>query len=220
MGQYVKLDVSKRTETGSRAGKALRNQGLIPAVYYFHGEENINLQLDRKSFLRTLHSGQHVFEVDLDGNQTFVMIKELQYHPVTDEIIHVDLLRVRRSEKMSISVPLVLTGTAHGVKEGGVLNQQLTNIEISCLPTDVPENITYDVSELGINESLHVEVIELGENTDLVTSADLVFVSVQPPVTEVEEPEEVEGEDMLLEGEDGAEGGSEETGSEEDSEES
>ena len=220
MGQYVKLEVEKRTETGSRAGKALRKQGMIPAVYYFHGEENINLQLDRKSFLRTLHSGQHVFEVDMDGKQTFVMIKALQYHPVTDDIIHVDLLRVRRSEKMTISVPLVLTGTAHGVKEGGVLNQNLNNIEISCLPTDVPENITYDVSALGVNESLHVDVIELDENMDLVTSPDLVFVSIQPPVVEIEEPEAVEGEEMELEGEEAAEGESEDSEAEEESEES
>lgn len=220
MRQYVKLEVTKRTETGSRAANALRKQGLIPAVYYFHGEENINLQLDKKSFLRTLHSGQHVFEIDLDGKQMFVIIKELQYHPVTDDIIHVDFLRVRRSEKMIISVPLVLTGTAHGVKEGGVLSQPLTHIEISCLPTDVPENVTYDVSDLGVNESLHVKAIELGKNMNLVTSPDLVFVSINPPTVEIEEPEPIDEEELDLEGEEAGEEEGGGTESEEESDES
>ena len=213
MGQYVKLDVALREDSGTRSSKKLRQDGMIPAVYYYHGEENINLQLDRKSFLRTLHSGQHVFEIDLKGKQTFVMIKELQYHPVTDDIIHVDLLRVRRSEKMNISVPLVLTGTAAGVKEGGVLSQALTQLEISCLPTDVPENVTFDVSNLHINESLHVDAIEVGENMEIVTNGDLMFVSIQPPTVEVEAVEEDIEEDETLE--EGEEAPSEEEESEE-----
>lgn len=209
MGQYVKLEITRREETGSRSVKTLRAQGMIPAVYYFHGEKNINLELEKKSFLRTLHSGQHVFEIELSGKQIFVMIKELQYHPVTDEIIHVDLQRVRRSEKMHISVPLMLTGAAKGVKEGGVLSQSLNHLEISCLPTDVPENIVYDVSELGINESLHVSVIKPGENMDIITNPELVFVSIQPPVTEIE-PEVVEEMELeLAEGEEVEEGAGE-----------
>ena len=76
-----------------------------------------------------MHSGQRIFEVEQEGENQYTMIKQLQYHPVTDEIIHVDLMRVRRSEKINISVPLVLVGDAIGVKEGGVLSQSLTQIE-------------------------------------------------------------------------------------------
>jgi len=218
MGQYVKLEVTKRDETGSKAVRALRAKGLIPAIYYFHGEDNVNLELNHKAFMRTLHSGQHIFEMDLDGKQIFVMIKAVQYHPVTDEIIHVDILRVRRSEKMTISVPLVLEGDALGIKEGGVLSQTLNSLEINCLPTDVPENIVFDVTELGINESLHVSDITPGENMDIVTSPELVFVSIQPPSVEVE-PEEIEPE-FDEDGEEIISGDSEEEDGQENDEES
>ena len=81
------------------------------------------------------------------------MIKQIQYHPVSDEIIHVDLMRVRRSEKMTISVPIVLVGESVGVKEGGVLSQSLNQVDISCYPTDVPENIEFNIEDLELEFS-------------------------------------------------------------------
>ena len=89
------------------------------------------------------------------------MIKELQYHPVTDEVIHIDLMRVRRSEKITISVPLVLTGEPLGVKEGGVLSQSMTQIEISCFPTDVPDQIELNIEDLEMHSAKSVADLSL-----------------------------------------------------------
>ena len=134
------------------------------------------------------------------------MIKQLQYHPVTDEIIHIDLMRVRRSEKITISVPLILVGDSIGVKEGGVLSQSLNQIEISCLPTDVPEQIELNIEDLELNSAKSVADLELDlEDVDIVTDPSLNIVSITPPASEEEVVEEVEEEDALDEGGDPAE---------------
>ena len=131
------------------------------------------------------------------------MIKQLQYHPVTDEVIHVDLMRVRRSEKITISVPLVLVGDSIGVKEGGVLSQSLNQIEISCFPTDVPEQIELNIEDLELNSAKSVADLEIDiEDVDIVTDPSLNIVSITPPASEeevVEDVEDVEEGDEPLE---------------------
>ena len=112
---YYKLDISERTETRSKGSKVLRREGLIPGVLYYSGEKNVNITVDKSVLFHAMQSGQRIFEIDQDGESQYTMIKELQYHPVTDAIIHIDLMRVRRSEKMTISVPLVLVGEAIGI---------------------------------------------------------------------------------------------------------
>ena len=158
MADYYQLAVEKRGQTGISATKSLRKNGKIPANYYYKGEANVNLILDSKELFHALNSGNRVFEVEFDGNTQYVMIKEMQYHPVTENVLHVDLMRVRRDVKMTISVPIHLEGEAVGVNEGGVLSQILTSVEVECLPTDVPEFISVDVTELGMNSSLTVEI--------------------------------------------------------------
>ncbi|NOZ03888.1 MAG: 50S ribosomal protein L25 [FCB group bacterium] len=194
MPHYEKLEVMPREFTGSKGAKALRKAGKVPAVYYFHGQENINLAIDRKALLKALHSGHHIYEININGKQQFVMVKELQFHPVTDEIIHADLLRVRRSEKITISVPIEFEGEAAGVKAGGVFMQNLTFLEVNCFPTDVPDNITVDVSELEINHSLTVADIPVPEGLEIITPSELTLVSVQPPKVTVEAEEVTEAE--------------------------
>tara|TARA_Y100000766_G_C18538462_1_gene427115 strand:- start:149 stop:619 length:471 start_codon:yes stop_codon:yes gene_type:complete len=134
------------------------------------------------------------------------MIKQLQYHPVTDEIIHVDLMRVRRSEKITISVPLILVGDSIGVKEGGVLSQSLNQIEISCFPTDVPEQIELSIEDLELNSAKSVADLEIDiEDVDIVTDPSLNIVSITPPAAEEEVVEDVDQDDVLDEGDESAE---------------
>ena len=155
-----------------------------------------------------MQSGQRIFEIDQDGDSQYTMIKEIQYHPVTDEIIHIDLMRVRRSEKMTIAVPLVLIGEAIGVKEGGVLSQSLTQIDISCFPTDVPENIELDIEDLDLNSAKSVADIKLdNEDIEVVSDESLNIVSITPPAAEEEIIEEDELDEEGLEGEEDQEGG-------------
>ena len=216
--QYEQLNLAERAEKGGRSARILRKDGIIPANYYYKGEENINLSVVKLELLKSLRSGHRIFEVNLKGGTQYVMLKEIQYHPVTDDIIHIDLMRIRRDEKMTISVPLVLEGIAEGVKEGGVMMQNLNVIEISCLPADVPEQLAIDVSELDLNASLNVEDLEVSEELEVLTSDELTIVSCQLPKEEVEEEPEEEIE--LEEGEEPEEGADKTDSDEENSEES
>lgn len=195
---YYKLDVSNRTELRSKGAKALRKKGLIPGVLYYAGEENVNISIEKSVLFHAMQSGQRIFEIVQEGDSQYTMIKQLQYHPVTDEVIHVDLMRVRRSEKITISVPLVLVGESIGVKEGGVLSQSLNQIEISCFPTDVPEQIELNIEDLELNSAKNVGDLELNlEDVDIVTDSSMNIVSIMPPASEEEVVTETDGDEEL-----------------------
>ena len=200
---YYKLNVENRPITGKKTAKKLRNKGIIPGVLYFKGEEPIQIAVDKLVMYHALHSGQRIYEIDVAGTTQYVMIKEMQYHPVTDALIHIDFMRVRRSEKINISVPIMLIGESLGVKEGGVLSQSLTQIEIECLPTDVPEQIELDVTDLEMNSSYSVADVKIkDEEITIISEQELNVVSIHPPVAEeepiveeeLEDEEEIEGE--------------------------
>ncbi len=209
---YYKLEIKDRNLTRTKGSKTIRRSGLIPGVLYYAGEANVNISVDKLILYHALQSGQHIFEVEQGGDTQFTMIKELQYHPVTDEVIHIDLMRVRRSEKITISVPLVLIGEPLGVTEGGVLSQSMTQIEISCFPTDVPDQIELNIEDLEMNSAKSVADITIdNEDVEILSAEDLNIVSVHPPAAEEEpEVEEIEGE----EGEEGVEGEEDETSGE------
>ena len=211
---YYKLDILERSETRSKGAKAVRSGGLIPGILYYSGEPNVNIAIEKSVLFQAMQSGQRIFEIKQDGDNQYTMIKEIQYHPVTDEVIHVDLMRVRRSEKMTISVPLVLMGEPIGVKEGGVLSQSLNQIEISCFPTDVPENIELDIEDLELNAARSVADLKIeNEDIEIVSDLTLNIVSITPPAAEEEPIVEDELDEEGLEGEEGIEG--EEDGKEE-----
>ena len=218
---YYKLNIADRTRTRTKGAKTLRREGLIPGILYYAGETNVNISVDKLVLYHALQSGQHIFEIELEGDTQFTMIKELQYHPVTDEVLHIDLMRVRRSEKMTIFVPLVLVGEAVGIKEGGVLSQSMTQIEISCFPTDVPDQIELNIDDLEMNSSKSVaDITQDNEDIEILSAEELNIVSVHPPAAEEEpEVEELEGEE-LEEGEEGEEGAEGETGEASSSEDS
>ena len=204
--EYEQINVGERTHKGKSKIRALRRDGKIPGVYYYHGEENVNLEIDKKNLYHALSTGQHVFEVTMNGETQYVMIKAVQYHPVTDEVMHVDLMRVRRSEKMTFTIPIVLQGDAIGVQEeGGVLSQILTVIDINCLPTDVPESINVDISDLELNSTISiVDITDIPDDVEIVTSVESTVATITPPKEE-EEPV-IEEEEELAEGEEPAEG--------------
>ena len=199
---YYKLDISSRNQTGAKESKIARKKGFVPGVLYYSGEKAISISIEKSILLRAMNSGQRIFEIIQDGESQYTMLKQVQYHPVTDEVIHIDLMRVRRSEKITISVPIFLVGDAIGVKEGGVLSQSLTQVEISCYPTDVPEQIDLNIDDLGINAALSVGDIDTGsEDIELISDARLNIVSITTPVSEdmadekVEDDEDSDGKD-------------------------
>ena len=201
MASYYKLPIEIRTGSGASLARELRRNGKIPANYYYSGEANQNLAIDKKAFNHAIHSGQQVFEVDINNETIYIMIKDIQYHSVTEEVMHVDLMRIRRTEKMIFSIPLVLEGDAVGIDEGGIVAQVATTIDVECFPNDVPESITVDISGLEFNSAMSAEEIVLPVDALLVSAENTTIVTCNPPKAEVE-PEPVEDEEIeLAEGE-------------------
>jgi large subunit ribosomal protein L25 len=218
---YYKLDITDRTQIRTKGSKALRREGIVPGVLYYAGEANVNISVDKMVLFHALQSGQRIYEIEQKGDTQFTMIKELQYHPVTDEVIHIDLMRVRRSEKMTISVPLVLVGESDGVKEGGILSQAMNQIEISCFPTDVPEKILLNIEDLEMNSSKSVADISLdNDDIEILSAQDLNVVSIHPPAAEEEPEVEDIGDEEGVEGEETTEEGSNSDEAGDDSKES
>ena len=206
--EYEKLDLKERTVKGKSKARSLRRDGMVPGVYYFRGEENIDLQIDKKKLYHAMNSGQHVFEVEMSGAKQYVTIKGIQYHPVTDEVLHIDLMQVNMTEKMKFTIPISLEGEAEGVKEGGVLSQILTTIDVNCLPTSVPDNILVDISNMELNSNMTVaDIVNTPEGVEILSDPESTIATLAPPKEE-EEPvvEDLEEGEELLEGEESADG--------------
>jgi len=206
--EYEKLDLKERTVKGKSKARSLRRDGMVPGVYYFRGEENVDLQIDKKKLYHAMSSGQHVFEVEMNGATQYVTIKGIQYHPVTDEVLHIDLMQVNMTEKMKFTIPISLEGEAEGVKEGGVLSQILTTIDVNCLPTSVPDNILVDISNMELNSNMTVaDIVNIPEGVEILSDPESTIATLAPPKEE-EEPvvEDLEEGEELLEGEESADG--------------
>ena len=200
---YYKLDIESRESVGKKSTKAIRREGKIPSTLYFKGEEPESIAIDKIKLYQALKSDQRVYEVELSGESQYVMVKAVQYHPVTDEIVHLDFMRVRRSEKMTISVPLVLIGKPIGVTEGGILSQSLNQIEISCFPTNVPEQIEVSIDHMGLNESIRIADVSIDdEEIEILSASDISVASIITPVAE-EEIATTDVDESSEEGEDG-----------------
>ena len=184
---YYKLDIETRESVGKKSTKAIRRDGRIPSTLYFKGDEPENIAIDKIKLYQALKSDQRVYEVELGGESQYVMVKAVQYHPVTDEIIHLDFMRVRRSEKMTISVPLVLVGKPIGVVEGGILSQALNQIEISCFPTNVPDQIEVNIDKMELNSSISVaDVSTDDEEVEILSSSEINVATITAPSAEEE----------------------------------
>ena len=185
---YYKLEISNRIDTGTKGAKKERRKGLVPGVLYYSGEDATNISIKKSNLLRAMNSGQRIFEILQEGESQYTMLKQVQYHPVTDEIIHLDFMRVRRSEKMTISVPLVLVGKPIGVVEGGILSQALNQIEISCFPTNVPDQIEVNVDKMELNSSISVaDVSTDDEEVEILSSSEINIATITAPSSEKEE---------------------------------
>lgn len=185
---YYKLDIETRESVGKKSTKAIRRDGKIPSTLYFKGDEPESIAIDKIELYKALKSDQRVYEVELGGESQYVMVKAVQYHPVTDEIIHLDFMRVRRSEKMTISVPLVLVGKPIGVVEGGILSQALNQIEISCFPTNVPDQIEVNVDKMELNSSISVADVSTDDKeVEILSSSEINVATITAPSVEKEE---------------------------------
>ena len=187
MSKFEKLNVDIRKEQGTSAARRTRLQNKVPAVVYHSGVEATPLSVDKISLNKALKTGQIIFEINVEDKDQFVLVKEIQYHPVTDEIIHIDFQKVKEDEKISLEVAVRSSGEAQGVKLGGLLVQMLNSVTIKCKPAEIPEFLEIDVTDMEMNTNLFVKDITLPEDIEMLTADDIAVVSVQEPKEEKEE---------------------------------
>ncbi|MGE0077037.1 MAG: 50S ribosomal protein L25 [Bacteroidales bacterium] len=150
------LNAAVRTETGKTFAKNIRKTALIPANIY-GGEQNLMISVDEKEFLKAIYT-PHVYIVNLtvDGKVYSTIIKETQFHPVSDKVLHVDFLQISDKKKITVGLPVILQGQAEGAKQGGKLLQVVRKVRVSGFAKDLPESINVDVTNLGLGKSIMV----------------------------------------------------------------
>ena len=218
MAQTVSLSATAREKTGKGAARQARFEKKVPAVVYGHGRNAQSVMVDALALEKALtgiEAESTLIELTVDGKKSRALIREIQRHPLRPDIIHVDFYEIKADEKITLKVPVHLTGTADGVRNaGGVLDQVTREVEIEVMPENIPDRVELDVSALKIGDSLHTRDLSI-PNAVILTGADLTIATVVPPraeevvapaaeaATEVAEPELIR---KVREGEEGEEG--------------
>jgi large subunit ribosomal protein L25 len=191
MAKQVKLTAERRTATGRSAVRKLKAAGSVPAVIYGAKDKAEPLQVSRRDINAMLShaAGENILvELEIAGKSRLALVQEVQHAPVGGAILHIDFHAVSMDEMIQADVPLEPTGIANGVKNmGGLLEQNLRSLAIECLPRDLPDVVTVDVSALNIGDSIHVREIQLPEGVTTRVQPDLTAFSVLAPTVE-EEP--------------------------------
>ena len=200
MANEHKIDINKRELSGKQGIKQIRREGNIPGVYYSpNSESSIPIVISKAELNAAIKSGARIFNISVGDKKQNVLFKSVQYHPVTDKILHVDLYGIRMDRPVNIKVAVSLIGDPIGVIEGGgVLNQAASEIEVICLPGDIPDFFEADISNLNLGESLNAGSIELSDKYTLVTPEDAALASVTMPMKESEPEIAEEGDEEFM----------------------
>jgi large subunit ribosomal protein L25 len=209
-GKRPELVVEERPEQGSRNARRLRKAGFVPGIVYGGGSGDCrSFKVDARVLRHALHGGSAVIDLKIGGDSTIpVMVKDQQLHPVRSDVMHVDLIQVNLLEKVHAPVMVELTGSedAPGVKGGGVLEQVTRELNVEALPTDIPENITIDVSHLEAAGTMHLAEVTAPDGVVFLDDPDeTIIATITIPAEEPEEPEVEEETELVREGEAGAE---------------
>jgi large subunit ribosomal protein L25 len=187
----MELEAVRRQRFGKNEAGRIRREGRIPAVLYGEGKASESIEVDPKALLRILrsHSGVNtLISLKLaDADETRVLVKEYQIHPIDHALLHADFYHVAMDKVLRVTVPVHLTGEAKGVKvQGGVLDFVHRDVVIECLPADIPEHLTVDVTELGIHDGIRVRDLDTGGKWKPVSELDMLLVHVVAPKVEAE----------------------------------
>ncbi|MES0445195.1 MAG: 50S ribosomal protein L25/general stress protein Ctc [Desulfobacterales bacterium] len=209
--ELIELNANIRTTVGNGPARRLRQSGQLPAVLYGPGAEPVLLSVNISDFdqvLKKSGASQLLLNLVIQDDETHTrsaMVKELQTHPVSRDFLHVDFYEIAMDRKIKVKVPIVTTGMAKGVELGGVLQIVRREIEVLCLPFEVPESIEIDIADLDIGDSIHVGDISLEGEVELLGEENFTIVTLlSPKLEEEEEPteeEEEEAEEAAVEGE-------------------
>ena len=189
-----KIEVNKRELSNKKSYvKNLRSMDEIPGIFYSHdSKDSIPFSVSKKVMHDALKSDAQVYQISVGSKARDVIIKSVQYHPISDEMLHIDLYGVRMDQEVTVKVPIEIVGQSEGVKAGGVLNQTLTELDITCLPGSIPQNIEIDITDLNIGDAIRVGQLALADGLNFEGDAENLIIAVNEPVQVVEEePEEI-----------------------------
>lgn len=182
--EILELNATLRTSTGNSPSRALRREGNIPAVLYGPGSESVLLSVgavDLERALKKASAGQIIFNMAIQnagsGART-AMIKELQTHPLSRKFLHVDFYEISKDRKITANVPIVVKGKCKGIEEGGMLQIIQREVEVMCLPFEIPQSIPIDITDLEIGDSIHIKDLKVAENIELSAEANETILTV------------------------------------------
>ena len=178
-------------ETGKKATKAVRNAGNVPCVLYGHAQEPVHFAVEQLALRPLVYTTEtYRVEVHADGAEYEALLKDIDFHPVTDQVLHADFIALVAGEAISLSVPIRLIGTPPGIKAGGILSQPLNELSIRSLPKNIPGHVEIDISGMEVGDVLNVEDIGLEEGVEVLDDAERTVVTITAPRAEVEEVED------------------------------
>lgn len=187
------LSVVERKEFKKGPAKQLRKEGKIPAIVYGHSDP-LHISVDAREFSKKFKvvTENTIIILDLDGKQMEVLVKDLQEDIVSETVKHIDFYEIEKGKSLKTHVPIHLVGNPVGVKEGGLLEHKIDQFEVECLPKDLPENISIDISELALGESIHVSDVTLPEGVKVLDATQRTVVVITAPKSAAVETEESE----------------------------
>ena len=212
----IEIKAKERKSKGTGASRRLRHEGTTPGILYGGVKDSISLEIDTKElFMQFRHEAFHasILTLNLEGKKESVILRDFQMHPVRNNIQHIDFQRINENEKISVKVPFhfINEETAPGVKiEGGLVSHIMTEIDISCLPKDLPQYIEVDLGELAMGESIHLSEVTVPDGVELTSLTD----ENDPAITSISKPKVVVEEEIVTEASEEGEEGEEGEGSE------
>ena len=193
------LKVEKRSEKGSATCRRLRREGRVPGVIYGHKEDTIPIVFPGADLVAALRTGARTLNLTIDGGSQQVVLKEVQYDPLGENIIHVDFGRISEHEVITVAVPIHLKGISKGVKDGGVLDQQIQEIEVRCPADAIPDRITVLMDDLEMEQILRIKDLEIPQGVQPTQDPEQAVLAIRKPEEEVEEPAAAEPEAEIKE---------------------
>lgn len=190
------MRIQLRSGVGKGYSRALRRQGMIPGILYGGGKDNVNLAVDPRDVLKGLHHRgfyTHVFEFDLNGRKERALCKAVQLHPVTDQPLHIDFMRVSKDAKIHVGVPIQFIHEADcpGIKHGGVLNIVVHSLEVICTADNIPDHLTVDLQGLGIGDTIHLDALHFPEGVvPAHPERDQTIATIVPPTVKKDTDEQ------------------------------
>ena len=196
MATTVQLAVEPREKTGTSESRRLRRRGLIPGNLYGHGQEAVTLTVPEDVLTPMVYSGSRVVDIELNGKSEMAMLRDVQWDTFGRHILHFDLIRVSRDEKVQLEIAVELKGSSPGVVSGGLLDHRLHTISIICPAFSIPDQVVVRINGLDVGDAIHVRDLDLPSDVEVQNDPDVVIVQINAPV-EIEEEEEGLGEGLV-----------------------